>query len=785
MHALDLETHLIQPGLLAPPIVCGSLATEEPGSERILDVSEVRAEFPEVIGRAELVVGANIAFDFATLAADNPDLIDLIFTCYAEDRVFDVLIAPALDAIARGHLFMDPRSGGKLRDPDTGKPKDRYSLSIVSDLVLGRVTAKVNDFWRLRYAILGDVPIGDWPEVARQYPKDDARNTLDVAVEIIRRVRAGEWYNLHNLPDQARAAWAMHLACTWGVRTDPARVAKLQAKVDKAHEVAIEKFKGAGFIRANGTGDKAAQKRATAIAYGAEGKCKRCGGTGKVKSEKTGKPVTCKAADASDVEVEASAGEEVPRVECPSCEDGRGPDGLPCERCDGTGEVPDYVIANGCDGTGLDLNTAPGLPRTAKGAISTSRDSLAESGDELLEEFGNVSETEKIRNTYLPVLREGVERPINFAANVLVASGRTSYAGIIQLVPRGGGIRWCFIPRVGWVYCSIDYSAIELCTLAQSQLWIVGSSRMAELINETGDPGFLHTSFAAKMVGVDALELKGRIDAGDNQAIGFRYAAKAANFGFPGGMGASTLVLAKRKRIEGETKSPDGEVTYPGIRFCILIGGEHRCGTEKVTEWKKKLIPPTCKRCLECAEDLRAAWFQQWPEMKPYFDHVSREVDAGGQVVQFVSERVRGGLDFCNAANTYFQGLAADGAKRALWNVSRECYTDRASPMFGSRPLFFNHDEIFSEIPEHLAHEAAHRMTDVMIASMREFVPDVKVSAEPALMRRWDKNAKAIYDASGRLIPWEPKIKCSKCGETSKGYELTCPKCGTFTELEK
>lgn len=309
-------------------------------------------------------------------------------------------------------------------------------------------------------------------------------------------------------------------------------------------------------------------------------------------------------------------------------------------------------------------------------------------------------------------------------------------------------------------FCSIDYAAIELCALAQTCLTLLGFSRMAEVINESGDPGSLHTAFAASMVGLSVEEMKARVKAKDPVAVGYRQASKAANFGFPGGMGASTLVLAKRKGIEGTTTAADGTI-YQGIRFCIHMGGAERCGVEKVTQWgpvgREKSIPPTCKRCLECAEDLRGQWFKQWPEMKAYFAYVSNQVENTGQITQIGSGRVRN-VDnspnpFTSGANSYFQGLAADGAKAALYAVSRECYLDRDSPMYGARPIFFNHDEIFSEMPIQIASNAAKRMTEVMIREMRTFVPDVTVKAEPCLQWRWSKNAQAVYDVDGNLIP--------------------------------
>lgn len=715
--ALDLETHLIQPGLLAPPPVCGSFARPDENGEvttGIVAKQDLARVFGDIVRRSELLIGANIAFDFGVMAAHGIVPIADIFRAYDEGRVYDVLIAQALDAIGRGHLFLDPRTGGPLRDPGTGKVMQRYSLSVCTDLILGRSDAKTNDHYRTRYALLENLPIAEWPEVARQYPQDDARNTFMVAMGQLGELDrpAGSFrpgkdtlLNLHDMPTQASAAWSLHLAAMWGYRTDPERVAALDERLQREHAEALSSFVPVGFIRDGvGTKDTAVVKRATARAYGATTPCTDCSGTGKVPSPKTGKPMNCSL----------------------------------------------------CDASGLDISAAPALPRTDAGAISISRDTLMESGDDLLESFALVSESDKLFGTYLPFLKEGLFFPINGRPNVLVETGRTSYGDPTQTFPRAGGIREAVRARPGYVFCSIDYSAIELCTLAQANLILIGRSRMAEVINETGDPGALHTTFAAAMVGADVGDLKKRVKAKDPLAVGFRQAAKAANFGFGGGMGAATLVLAKRKRIEGVTKSPDGAVEYAGIRFCILMGGAQRCSTDKVTEWKGKLIPPACKECLRCAEDLRAQWFRQWPEMQHYFNLIGAQVDNVGSIVQIASERVRGGVTFTSAANGYFQSLAADGAKRALNAVARECYTDEKSPMYGARPIFFNHDEIFSEIPAGIASAAAKRMAEVMVTTMRTVVPDVTVAAEPALMWRWSKDAATVYDPDGHLVP-DPK----------------------------
>jgi len=116
--------------------------------------------------------------------------------------------------------------------------------------------------------------------------------------------------------------------------------------------------------------------------------------------------------------------------------------------------------------------------------------------------------------------------------------------------------------------------------------------------------------------------------------------------------------------------------------------------------------------------------------------------------------------------NSVFQGRAADGAKRAGWYIAKECYLadpyrdgSGPTPLHGSRPVLFVHDEFILEVPVATAHAATARLSEVMIAGMREVVPDVKVGTEYAIAARWYKGAEAAYDENKRLIPWEPKKK--------------------------
>ena len=59
--------------------------------------------------------------------------------------------------------------------------------------------------------------------------------------------------------------------------------------------------------------------------------------------------------------------------------------------------------------------------------------------------------------------------------------------------------------------------------------------------------------------------------------------------------------------------------------------------------------------------------------------------------------------------------------------------------------------------PEATASERAKLQAEIMCVEMQQVVPDVKITASPALMRRWYKGADAVYDTKNNLVPWEPK----------------------------
>lgn len=352
-------------------------------------------------------------------------------------------------------------------------------------------------------------------------------------------------------------------------------------------------------------------------------------------------------------------------------------------------------------------------PRTLKGSIQTGAEVLDETDHPALLALAESAHGAKLLSTYVPALERGVSVPCTSRPNVLVASGRTSWSEPNwQNPPRKGGIRECVIPRPGNVFVFVDFDTIELKALAQSCLERFGYSEMAAALRRGED---LHVGLAAEMLGLDYPTALARYKDGDPLLDDARQAAKAGNFGLPGGMGAPKFAWAQRDLVA-------------------------RLGIVDPLRW---------------ATDLKAAALRKWYELPDHFADAARVADGDGRRIQAWSGRVRGGLDYCAAANDAFQGRVADGAKLALYRLTRECYVGRGV-LRGSRPVLFLHDEIGTEVREEVLHDAAQAKLKIMIDAMAEVIPDIPITGTPVAVRRWYKGAKPVY-IDGRLVPSRPE----------------------------
>lgn len=350
-------------------------------------------------------------------------------------------------------------------------------------------------------------------------------------------------------------------------------------------------------------------------------------------------------------------------------------------------------------------------PLTDKGSVKTDIETMKNSNDPRLKAYAEGRFSDKLQNTYVPILKNNTVHP---RYNVLVKSGRTSCRNPnMQNPPRQGGFRSCFKPRDGFVYALCDYDQIELLALGQVHIWLFGDSKIAEAVNAGRD---LHCELAAKFKNMHYNAFFQQYKIGYDWAKSLRQFSKVANYGFPGGLSSKVFM----KYAKGYGLDVD-------LEECVKI---------------------------------RNAWLETWPRMDDYFQMIGRAVSwQTAQVSQLSpqNKRVRGKCGFTQYANTLFQGLVADGAKEALFKVSRACYTGEEYPELEySRPVAFLHDEIILESPEDRAHDAAEALSKCMIETMSRYIPDITVSAESYLSRVWSKDAGRV-ELDGKLIPWETK----------------------------
>lgn len=680
--AFDTETSLIRPGRTAPPMTC--MTWQEDGADAKICLHSAAyiylkawLEDPEV-----LFVGHNIAFDFAVVCAEFPDLVPAVFAAYEADRVTDTMLRQKLLDIAggcyRGHFG------------DAGKwIKLDYSLAVCARRLAGMPIKK--EGFRMFYAPFRNVPLNRWTEHARtvqargvawltgspdaelddlcaafgdrekfrtevkgmfaanaeeavSYPLDDARATMAcfVAQEVHARPYLADQFR------QARKAWCQHLTSAWGLRTNAAGVATLQMQTERVCNEIQAKLVSEGLVRPDGTRDtKLAKERMLAA----------CGWTW---DEGQGKYVETR-----------------------------------------DGAIP--------------------LRMTDSGEPSLDSDACKAADDEVLKLYAELTSLKTVLNKDIPALAKACVYPIHTRFDLAETGRTTSSNPNVQNWRRLPGIRECFVPRPGRVFAQADYSSLELCTLAQACLDILGHSALADALNAGLDA---HTALACSILGIDYDEGIARKDKGHPLHAGFddaRQTAKVANFGFPGGLGAAKLCLFARK-------------TY-GVQ---------------ITE--------------ERAKELKQQWLAKWPEMREYFSHVNGLQGSDGTLTltQLRSARIRTCKvpgTYTAACNSFFQGLGADATGGAYFLIAKACYVDTASPLFGSRIVNYVHDEFIVESPEAVAAECAEELSRLMVLGASSWIPDVKLAAEPCLMRVWSKDAKTLRDAAGRLLPWSPEAK--------------------------
>jgi DNA polymerase I-like protein with 3'-5' exonuclease and polymerase domains len=304
----------------------------------------------------------------------------------------------------------------------------------------------------------------------------------------------------------------------------------------------------------------------------------------------------------------------------------------------------------------------------------------------------------------------------------LADTGRTTCSKPnVQNLPGDGPVREAIQPAPGYAFLERDYSGIELCSFAAVAARELDDWSMADTINQSGDPGYLHAVVGGMLLGCSAEELLRRRKAGDELAENARTRGKNANFGFIGGLGHRSYVDYIRLLSKGK-----------------LI----------LTEAESKAI--------------KDAWAAAVPAGPRYLRWVgtTERMDGTYEAVIPGSGITRRGMWYCAAANCRFQGLAAAIMHEAMWRLAVAAYV--TGELGDTHPAVFVHDAFVLETPIATLHDVDLVFDRILREAAEHVMPEVRTKSEGhaagslAKRVRGQKVGRTIDDR-GRLTIWTPR----------------------------
>lgn len=676
---MDTETYLISEDEPIPRMVCitfsdNTIYAASP-EEKLRGVQKFLEALEEP---GTIIVGHNVFYDLSVIIRFLVE-IGMVTSIPATERYFwekikagkirDTQVLAQLIAIRYDWLRFDPVSRGPAE----------FSLEALMKRHCGIIIAGKHgeDVWRLRYKELDGIPTNLWPIAATTYAINDAVYAAQLYAYLVEK-----YGNSADEIFQVESGWVLHKMGVWGITTDPILAEELESRIMPFVKEAQATLIAKGIFRPPEI--KIRRDKIKEILKSLDGYKPTLTPTGDISLSdanlRRAKHPLIKAylqhKDDKDMLLALGLAEEEE----------------PTKNMEAIRKIVEEYY--------------PDPPRTDKGQVSTDRGTIEQIPE--LKELADIGEFEKIRTTYIPIFKAG--KTLHPRWNGLVATGRVSVSQPnLNNMPRGHGVRECFKARKGYVFVSADYAQAELCSLAQICIDKFGYSHMADAINSGKD---LHILLASQLIGISYEEAYAKYKTGDKTLKDLRQLAKAANFGFPGGLG------------------PDKFIDYAYTSYKVSITREE-------------------------AVNLKAVWIKTYPEVNEYFKWISKRLQGKSfDYIQHRSGRIRGKVGFCDGCNTGFQGLTADGAKYAKNMISYNMYCNEDSPLYGAHIVAFIYDELLIEVPEEKAHEAALELQRLMIEGMRTFTPDVLAKVEIDMMYHWSKAAKAVYE-NGRLVPFD------------------------------
>lgn len=745
--AFDTETESFRPGYMAPALVCLQWCEVTPagvGIPTILNESDAIAWLETQLAANDVhLVGANTAYDVLCSVTSATEavrgigssqrghkLMQAWVKAYDADRVGDILVRQKLLDLARG-CYKYERG-----NDDQTIGFNEYSLDGLSTRLCNIQLNKETE-WRRRYHELRFVQIPQWPTEARDYACDDPKATGCVWLAQWKpSARISENFPGLGVADalkdefnQCRAALWIQAMSVYGLKTDPVALKLFETYVTEDYAETVETLIAAGLARRYYHVDADACRayimardyhRGMPMAKNAAGQMQpKLGKTEREHYGRVDRALRCLLTPWADYDASSAAG----LVTVSEHRNTKAALERMRQWHQAKGSVPAITK------TGLEHKKKweKSLKRGYQGEavepfnpwdyVALDKDACNSTDDPILQAYAEMTHLAKILSTDLPRLHDGTLQPIHSRFESILETGRTSSSNPnVQNQARGKkdriGARECFVPRPGKVLIDSDYSMLELHTLAQACLWMLGYSTLAEELRKPGaDP---HTKVGATIHGVSYEEGQQLKKAKDPDFDNARNCAKPLNFGKPGGLGADSLMSFAAKGY--------------GVKRDLGF-------------WQRAIKD----------------WEQTWLEMPAYFDAIAALEGKRGRynVKQPWSGRLRAGATYCSACNSIFQGLGSDVAKLAGWLLFKACYVDESSPLYGARIVLFVHDQFLIEVDEHRAVAAAAETERLMNLAGEIVLPDCPVKCEPILARRYSKMAAKKVDENGNLTAWE------------------------------
>jgi DNA polymerase I-like protein with 3'-5' exonuclease and polymerase domains len=720
--AIDTETRLIAPGRAAPRMVCTTWAKRK--KQGIIHVDDAFAYWRKWLTAAAAgrltITNVTIHYDMCVVLATYPKLARLVFAAYERGSIRCSTLDQRLIDISNGTLE------SKLRPRETRY----YNLKALAKRRLGKHREKGDDTWRLRYEELEQLPLSKWPQDAIDYAIDDARDAYDICQDI---EDSEDAERLRDNAQQAYAAFALYLMTCRGIRTDGRAVQRLIDGLESAIAEAEALLWKHGLLKKNTKGKvtknvtKARELLQASLPRKIRKKLKAAIGAAKAFSSKQARESRQRVLTWHGLE-ESELFKAQRRLDRLRTKD--------LSNKELMRRWQDYGYS---EKLYVDISMLVRKPRPFKalgvelsktGLVSVKANACKASQKPELVAYALYTSANTLRAKAQRLLKGSVI-PLQTSYQACINSGRTSsrksdsplvgdnFQNFARSAMQLGadaeelpGVRECIIPRPGYVFCSIDFNAAEMRSYAQIEYSHLGVSELREVLNAGKNP---HRVLGAYILGISEKQFELRYSAGDEECIRAAQFAKIPNFALLGGGGYKIL--------------PD---------YAAGMG---------------------VKLDLDRAKELYDAFHARWSHVSEMHKHFKTFIH---KVYEHpYSRRLRYIDRYAQACNNPFQGLTADAAKLAVCRLAREQYVP-GGQLWGSYSVLFLHDEVLFELQESLASEHAHRATKIMVDAYNVFTPDVPMTAEPALMRRFTKGAKTVYhdkkldtDGNRQLIIYE------------------------------